>query len=167
MWVVTERASHMKSIRDRGFAFFVLSQYAVKINNTGILGWLENTVKAAGLPSISELQEMAEKEMSNLKNTIIDGYFTSRLENLLEIGQENYQKRGIYGKHEPCLNSLLSPGQGIGIKLPPIILGDGEIFDLEAAFGRVQRTADDTENWVFQIWNIQSKLIEFQRACTF
>jgi hypothetical protein len=163
--IITERASHMKSIRDRGFAFFVLSQYAAEINHTGILDWLENTVKAAGLPSISELQEMAEKEMSNLKNTIIDGYFTSRLENLLEIGQENYQKRGIYGKHKPCLNSLLSASQDI--KLPPIILGDGEIFDLEAAFGRVQRTADDTEKWVDEIWDIQSKLIEFQRACTF
>ncbi|WP_353932422.1 hypothetical protein WJM97_07520 [Okeanomitos corallinicola TIOX110] len=163
--IFKERAYHMISRRDRGFAFFVLCQYAPKLNDTDILNWLENTVKSAGLPSISELQNMAGEEMSNLKNTIIDGYFTSHLENLLEIGQENYKKRGIYGKHEPCLTSLLLGSQEI--KLPPIILGDGEIFDLDAAFGRVKRTSDDTEKWVFEIWDIESKLREFQRACTF
>ncbi|MEG4962383.1 MULTISPECIES: hypothetical protein [unclassified Microcoleus] len=161
--ITTERASQMIAMQDRGFAFFVLSEYAPKTDFSTVLDWLEKTIESAGLPPIADLQEMVIHEMRSLENNILDGPLVPRLKNLLEIGRRNYVNRGIFGKHEPCLNSLFLMSQDL--KLPPVILGDENIFDVELASGSSQYSYSDIENWVFYIYDFEERLREFQRAC--
>lgn len=163
--VMAERAYQMISMRDRGFAFFVLAQYAPKMDYSNVLNWIESTIDAAGLPPLSELQDMAINEMISLEQQILDGPLASRLESLLRIGRHNYIKRGLYGKHEPCVNSLFLISQDLN--LPPVLLGDDSIFDIELASGSSPHSASDIEDWVFYVWDLESRLREFQRACTF
>jgi len=161
--IIAKRASEMIALRDRGFAFFVLSQYVPETNFSNIPDWLENTVKSAGLPPLDTLNKMIIDEMSKLDQGILDGDLAPRLTKLLGIGRENYAKRGIYGKHEPCYNSLLLNTKEL--TLPPIVLGDDNIFDVELFYDNPQYLSEDMDTWIFYVWSIEKKLREFQRAC--
>jgi hypothetical protein len=106
---------------------------------------------------------MVIDEMSNLSREILDGDLTSRLKNLLSIGRKNYVKRGIYGKHKPCINSLLLMKKDLS--LPPIVLGDGNIFDVELFHDSSQYSPNSIDAWIDYVWDLEKRLREFQRAC--
>ena len=64
--IILKRASEMIALRDRSFAFFVLSQCAPETNLSNIPDWLGNTVESAGLPPLDVLNKMTIDEMSKL-----------------------------------------------------------------------------------------------------
>ena len=67
------RVLSMLDICDRGFAFYILAQHSKQHSYENISEWLELTVKSAGLPSLSHLQELARREMSRLNQKILSG----------------------------------------------------------------------------------------------
>ncbi len=158
-----ERALDLLSQRDRGFAFYLLSRHSSKIDYSDVRKWLEATIHAAGLPSINELEELAVQEMLNLKQQILKGPELLKLDVLLELGRENFQKREIHGNHDLCLKSLCLADRSL--KLPPILLGDSTIFDVAATSEKPPRLYEELENWVFHIWDVESRIREFQKAC--
>jgi hypothetical protein len=62
--ILGDRAKHMLNLQDRGFAFFLIANYAPKDNYSDILSWLESAVTSAGLPPIKQLEELALQEMN-------------------------------------------------------------------------------------------------------
>jgi hypothetical protein len=49
------------------------------------------------------------------------------------------------------------------LKLPPILLGDDEIIQ----FGKeaLEQQYQNLEEWIYYVWSIEEKLIEFNKAC--
>lgn len=183
---IGDRANHMVNLQDRGVAFFLIANYAAKDNHLDILEWLESAIFSAGLPPINELEELAVQEMDELNKQMlkdphiekfmelargvgaseaIEDNFISHytyFKNLLKVGKENFLKRGIYGNHIICLESLLNKDDNC-LKLPPILLGDDEIIQLgnEA----IEQPWQGLEEWIYYVWSIEDKLKEFNRAC--
>jgi hypothetical protein len=177
------RAKHMVSLPDRGFAFYLLAMHGSKDNPSDILGWLESAVYSAGLPPLKEIEKLVVQEMDELHKRIIrdplmekliesgltreameENYISqyTTLKKLLSISKENFQKRGIYGDHELCLKSLVTKDDNC-LKLPPILLGDDEIVQLgnEA----IEQHYQGLEEWIEYVWGIEDKLREFNKAC--
>jgi len=166
--VMYDRMVKMRENQDRSFAFFTLSQKAIKVDSPedGSFEehkWLNDLVTIAGLPTLEELKSMAVQEMEELNQEIIDGPLSSRLEKILEAGRFNFSKRNIYGNHKPCIMSFFSQSQDFLV--PPILLGDDVVFDLQSGIDTSGRSLKGIEDWVFSIWEIESKLREFKRAC--
>lgn len=180
--VIGDRAKHMLNLQDRGFAFFLIANYAPKDNYSDILSWLESAVSASGLPSIKKLEELAILEIDELNKEILkeplmekfkelgasedieDNFICeySRLKNLLKAGKDNFLKRGICGNHELSLKSLLSSDDS-HLKLPQILLGDNEIVQLgNEALGQQYQ---NLEEWIYYVWDMEDKLREFNKAC--
>lgn len=158
-----ERALHLITQRDRGFAFYLLSRYGSNINYSNLPDWLEATIRAAGLPTITKLKELATQEMLDLKQHILKGPELIELSVLLELGKENFQKKEIYGNHDLCIRTLCLGDRSL--RLPPILLGDSAIWDVEVTGEKPPRTYEELESWVFHIWDIEGRLREFQKAC--
>ncbi|MBD1912852.1 hypothetical protein [Leptolyngbya sp. FACHB-8] len=160
---IDERASQLLSGKDRSFAFFVLAQYASSDNVSNLYEWLESVVTSAGLPPIPELQSMVVSEMEVIEQEMLNGPLTGRLRGILEIGRQNFMKRGMSGNHLICLESLFSKKKEL--KLPPILLGDDQVIDIESASNLVPYPVDELESWIFEVWDLEGRLREFQRAC--
>ncbi|MFM2311243.1 MAG: hypothetical protein RLZZ04_519 [Cyanobacteriota bacterium] len=157
------RVLSMLDICDRGFAFFILAQHSKQHSHDDVSKWLELTVKSAGLPSLSHLQELARREMSRLDQQILPGIFEKELRQILQIGLKNFYSRGIYGNHLKTLESLCSKEKSLN--LPPILLGDDTVFDVNTTEWRPPTNYQDIEDWIFPIMDIEYKLREFQKAC--
>lgn len=158
-----ERAANLISQRDRGFAFYLLSRHGSNINYSDLHNWLEATIHSAGLPSLIELKDLAMQEMLALEQQILIGPELIELKSLLMLGKENFQKKEIYGNHKFLIETLWSDNRIL--RLPPILLGDNEIWDPEHTSKKPPRTCEELESWLFRIWDVESRLREFQKAC--
>ncbi|MDF5720234.1 MAG: hypothetical protein PUP91_07060 [Rhizonema sp. PD37] len=179
---IGDRAREMLNLQDRGFAFFIIANYASQYNQSDIVSWLESTIEAAGLPPLKQLEELANQEMNELneqilkdplieklkeiglsetgENQIICEY--SRLKNLLRVGRDNFTKRGIAGNHEISMKTIFSVNENY-LKLPPILLGDDSVIQLgdEALEPEYQ----DVKKWIEYVDIIEERLREFHQAC--
>lgn len=86
----------------------------------------------------------------------------TRLKELLNTGNENFQKRGIYGNHKLSFISLITEDHNY-LKLPPILLGDDKV--IQPGNAALEQHYQELEEWISYVWKFEDKLREFNRAC--
>lgn len=60
--------------KDRGYAYFLLTQAAPPINRNNSIGdWMDATVRAAGLPPLQTIHELAHSERARLRESVLSG----------------------------------------------------------------------------------------------
>jgi hypothetical protein len=147
---------------DRGFVFLLLCRAASPITpGMDVQLWLNNTVLAAGLPDLHEVERRVEMQLNDLPRTlqVNDSRLRDQAESVLKTGRSNATIRSIR------LASPLSLDLQRGnppLQLPPVVLGDGT---LQVIAPNTITPVMSIEEMADLAWKYDGWATEFADAC--
>jgi hypothetical protein len=149
---------------NRAFIFMVLATHAHGLN-TQDRDWLGQLLHKAGLPPIDKLITAWSGQMQNLLSGHFKGQYTPRLEEVLQCGSANAEKRGISGNHNTTCATV--KGDASAYTALPIVLGDDHIIAIPG--GSLADYAMDPsvwEKWILHVSGRQNRMYEFYDVCS-
>lgn len=144
--------------RDRGVAFFVLSEWLQEGQSLREEEVVDRALDAAGVGSRSDLFDRATSEAAKRIESVSPGAYSDRLRTLLEVGLRNRRTLGS----EPWNSSILSAWTNL--EIAPVILGDGEWCRFGASECELFE-AQAVEQWLVESTEMESRIREFVAAC--
>jgi hypothetical protein len=144
---------------DRGYVFLALVHLAPKAPVNDVRGWLEETVKNAGLPSLAEIKSDVVCAMRGLRANHFPGRFDEFRDRQLETGLMLFEELGPILPYKQVFERL-SKGD---LPLPPILLGQ----DLTMAWnGSIEEWASsEIYSQMDEMDSTYSQFDEFLNAC--
>lgn len=151
--------SYVKNKKDRGVAFFIIAMHGKGYNYEDPEKWIRSTIKSAGLPTLEELNKLADKQFNDIRKNILNGSENQRLLNLLTVGYENFKNRGLLGFDDTVFHSLSKNSK---LKLPWILLGDGKAIQISEF---LPEDINELAYWLKRASQYSDLISEFVEAC--
>jgi hypothetical protein len=147
---------HFLARRDRGYAFLALVRSAPPFDGRDVVGWIEETLKAAGMPNLGEVKQLARLEMQEIARSLSHGEFYIHAQSQLELGLDFFDKFGPLYEYEKVLPTLAK------VPLPPIVLSDLTIVGNGSIVGWDESPFGE---WLNQMCYLQAEEDESVDAC--
>ena len=160
-FVGNERVPFFKARRDRGFAFYAIANNGRATSYQNAEQWIDAALTRSGLPPAAAIEQQAGAQMARAGRGHYRGPLSDRLDQLLELGAANFSKTGLRIDETLLIDCVT--GSRDDLVLPPMILGDGELYC--PSQGLMPIGFPNYEAWVFSARDREADIVEFLDAC--